>query len=380
MNKKLTALAVATTLALPAAASAAQVYGDKLEVYGKFHVSLDYLDSGVTSSQADANPSTTDGSFSVASNSSRVGFKGKYQLDDQFAALYQVEQEIHVDNSAAGTWNGRNTFIGLDTGAGKILVGNHDTPFKSLGGEFLLFGDTAGSWRGIMGAEANSSGLGTSGDDIFNNRVKNMVMYTGSFGAGQAGTFGVDVLYSASTQSGNTGDNNDYGDFSAGLHYKIAGLHLGVAYEHPSTGNAAQGKLDDIKATRFGAKYAFGPVVVGGLYEHITDDLPGGGSGPLDRDAYGANVTYNVTGATAVMVQALQADDYGNTKNTGATRIALGASHKVNSNLGIYAVYAQTNNDDNAAFPVTGHDHGDHPATLAGKDPTAFSVGAKLTF
>ena len=136
--------------------------------------------------------------------------------------------------------------------------------------------------------------------------------------------------------------------------------------------------MDDIKATRFGAKYDFGKVIVGGLFEHITDDLPGGGSGALDRNAYGANVTYKLTGNTKLMAQVLKVGDYGNTNKTGATRFALGASQKVNSNLDFYAVYAQTNNDKNAAFPGTGHDHGDRLFTVAGKDPKAFSVGRSL--
>ncbi len=389
MNKNVIALAVAGALALPAAASAAQVYGDKLEVYGKIHISLDYLDSGVSSSVAnDSGGKLTDGSFSIASNSSRVGFKGKYQINDQFTALYQVEQEVNVDGSGNDNWTTRNSFVGLGGAFGKVLVGYHDTPFKSLGGEFLLFGDTAATWRAIVGAcadcksytDANSATV-AYGDDAFNNRVRNMIMYTGNFDAGQAGKFGVALQYSADRNaSTHEPDNNDYGGLSASVHYKIVGLTLGLAYEHPNTGNSAQGKVDDIKATRFGAKYDFGKVIVGGLFEHITDDLPGGGSGALDRNAYGANVTYKLTGNTKLMAQVLKVGDYGNTNKTGATRFALGASQKVNSNLDFYAVYAQTNNDKNAAFPGTGHDHGDRLFTVAGKDPKAFSVGAHFKF
>ena len=185
MNKNVIALAVAGALALPTAASAAQVYGDKLEVYGKIHVSLDYLDSGVSSSVAnDSGGKLTDGSFSIASNSSRVGFKGKYQINDQFTALYQVEQEVNVDGSGNDNWTTRNSFVGLGGDFGKVLVGYHDTPFKSLGGEFLLFGDTAATWRAIVGAcadcksytDANSATV-AYGDDAFNNRVRNMIMY-----------------------------------------------------------------------------------------------------------------------------------------------------------------------------------------------------------
>ncbi|MCW9032382.1 MAG: porin, partial [Gammaproteobacteria bacterium] len=122
MNKKLVAVAVAAGLALPmVSAHAVEVAGKKLEVYGKFHLSVDSSDTdGLV---------TTDG-LSISSNSSRLGFKGELPAGDM-KVVYQLESELFMDE-AGGKLANRNTYAGLKGNFGKVIVGNYDTPFKTV--------------------------------------------------------------------------------------------------------------------------------------------------------------------------------------------------------------------------------------------------------
>lgn len=101
MKKTLCALAVGATLLTPALAMAADV-----KIYGRAHVSLDYLDDG-----ADYNE------VGLSSNSSRLGFKAEQKLENGMTVFGQIEQEI---NFASGNqddksvdFSTRDTFVGL---------------------------------------------------------------------------------------------------------------------------------------------------------------------------------------------------------------------------------------------------------------------------
>ncbi|MGB5644094.1 MAG: porin, partial [Gammaproteobacteria bacterium] len=98
---------------------AAEVAGDLLHVYGKIHVSIDNSDTD------GLNDDSYQDGISVSSNSSRVGLKGQYQQ-----LIYQIEQEVRIDDSSKGNFADRNSFIGLTGEWGSLRAGIHDTPFK----------------------------------------------------------------------------------------------------------------------------------------------------------------------------------------------------------------------------------------------------------
>ncbi|MEJ2509700.1 MAG: porin, partial [Gammaproteobacteria bacterium] len=120
MKKSFVAVAVAGALSVPAAANAADVLGKNLQIYGKVHLSLDSVDNG-----ADKN-------LSLASNSSRLGFKGQYDVSDSLQGIWQIESKVVYDNGGKSAFVGRNTFAGLKGGFGTIAAGYKDTPFKDI--------------------------------------------------------------------------------------------------------------------------------------------------------------------------------------------------------------------------------------------------------
>ncbi|MEG2637139.1 MAG: porin, partial [Acinetobacter sp.] len=136
MKKTLCALAVGATLLTPALAMAADV-----KIYGRAHVSLDYLDDG-----ADYNE------VGISSNSSRLGFKAEQELENGMTVFGQIEQEI---NFASGSSNDnvefatRDTFVGLKGDFGQARVGRFDSPFKAARGPINFFGDMVGDVRNV---------------------------------------------------------------------------------------------------------------------------------------------------------------------------------------------------------------------------------------
>src|SRR5574344_717566 len=101
MKKTLCALAVGATFLTPALAMAADV-----KVYGRAHVSLDYLDDGKDYNEV-----------GLSSNSSRLGFKAEQKLENGMTVFGQVEQEVNFPSGAEDEDDGvnfatRDTFVG----------------------------------------------------------------------------------------------------------------------------------------------------------------------------------------------------------------------------------------------------------------------------
>jgi len=352
MKKNVIALGIAGALSIPAAASAVQIAGEDLEVYVKAHVSLDFSDPD--------NPAV-DSQTSISSNSSRIGFKGKRQLENGMTALFQIESKVVFDESGSELAT-RNTFVGLQNGFGTVLVGYADTPFKDLGGDFTLFGDTVADRRAILG-----SGVGSS--NAINDRATNMIMYKNMLGPTE-----VKILYSTSTPNDDVPsspgiDNNDNALFSGSAVYKDGPLAIGLAIESQDNATNAS-PAEKVDGTRLGVMYDFGNFGLGAIYESLSsDDIAA-----LDRDAYGINGTLKLSGNTKLQAQILMADENATTE-TGATMTSFGVSKKLDKKTEVYAIYTSTSNDDAANFQGVEDGHGDELKTVAGGSPNAFSLG-----
>ncbi len=351
MNKKLISLAVSAALLSPISAQAVQVVGEKLEIYGKVHLSADSSDTdGAT---------TTDG-FSVSSNSSRVGVKGQLPAGG-VKFVYQFEQEVRFDDSSAGNFANRNSYGGLKGDFGKIILGVYDTPFKTVGSKWGIFGDTVGERRAILGA-------GYINGNQLNERVKNSVMYEYKNDA-----IKFQAQYAVDPEgSGGSVDNNDNKVTSVGLLGKFGGFRLGAAYEtwdnHSAIANG------DAKRLSLGYKFGFG--TIGAIWENIDSDTVA----QWQRDVIGLNAKFKVGKGSDIRVQYLEADDAEGTTATGASKISVGYFRSLDKNLKVYAAYGSTDNDANADFKAVDGGHGDEVGGPTGGNPSSVSVGFEYKF
>ena len=355
MKKSVIALGIAGAMSLPAVASAMQVVGEDLEVYIKAHVSLDITDPDTATGESENN---------ISSNSSRIGFKGKHKLENGMTAIYQIESKVSFDEANGNsTLGSRNTWVGLSDGFGTVLVGYSDTPFKDFGGQFTVFGDTVADRRAILGSSAIQSV-----SHAMDQRAKNMILYKNNFGPTE-----VKIMYSTDLKADGTAngqDKNKNDAFSGSIVYKDGPLAVGAAFESESNVTNADPETK-VDGARVGAMYDFGMFGLGAIYEDLTsDDIP-----DLDRSAYGINGTVKLSDATKLQAQVLVADKYKDSDKTGASMASIGVTTKIDKTTSVYAIYTQTDNEDNAKFQGIGDGHDDTLSTDLGGKPTAFSLG-----
>lgn len=354
MKKNLIALAVAGALTIPVSASAVQIAGEKLEIYGKVHVSVDYADNDIDTVSNDG--------MSVSSNSSRIGFKGKMPTDSGFDIIWQAETEVRFDDSSAADLASRNSFIGIAGNGHSFRAGIHDTPFKTVGSKWGIFGDSVGERRAILGA-------GYSSGNQLNERAKNMVMYQYK---NKVAKF--QALYAVEPEGKSSGvNNNDETVLSLGLWYKIGDWKLSAAWEDWEQ----HSKMDDGSAYRLAATWKIGDHQLGAIYEDIDSDTVGN---QFNRSVYGVNWKWKFASRTDLRVQYLEADDADGSPDTGASKYGVGLYHKLSKQAKAYIAYGETDNDSNAKFQAVDGGHGNEVKTQNGGNPSAFSVGIEYKF
>ncbi len=139
------------------------------KVYGKINAAYVSTDVGGVSDSY------------LESHASRIGFKGKTELDKGATLLYQLEYEVNPTEKNAsskkkcvdvttptGTANicdnndsifkQRNAFVGVGTQVGTVLLGIHDTPLKLAQGKIDLFNDlTTGDIKSLVRGEERAT-------------------------------------------------------------------------------------------------------------------------------------------------------------------------------------------------------------------------------
>jgi predicted porin len=357
-NKKILSTMLCAVVVMPGTASAYEIIGKKLEIYGKAHVSVDASDN-------DKNAPDDQSDTSISSNSTRLGFKGKHEINDNLAIVYKIEQEIKFDEGS-GSFATRNAYVGLKGAFGSLLVGQHDTPFKDVAGKWDMFGDTVADRRAILGAGANNG-------NKMNQRGKNSLLYISNFGGPVElrGMYSTDAVDDEDYQGAI--DNNDDDMFSASVTYKTKTLRLSAGYEDWENLDGSYGEVD---GWRVAGTYDFGKVKTGLIYESLdSDDSP-----QFDRDVWGINGAFKIAKGVSLKAQYLVADDYEGVSDSGANMASIGIFNKLDKQTTIYAAYTRTDNDSNAKFQGVDGGHGDEVKTDLGKTPTALSAGLVFKF
>ncbi|MEX5439813.1 porin [Acinetobacter indicus] len=346
MKKTLCALAVGATLFTPALAMAADV-----KVYGRAHVSLDYLDDG-----ADYNE------VGLSSNSSRLGFKAEQKLENGMTVFGQIEQEI---NFASGSANDdlkfatRDTFVGLKGDFGQARVGRFDSPFKVARGPVNFFGDQLGDIRNVTRA----------GNLRFDERNANTIEYKSpKFGGG------FNVIGALSLHEDNSVDNEANKDkaYDLALTYKEGPVDFAAAYEHYEE-DANRGERDGF---RVAAAYKITPELnFGGLYQYLTHDNDADNP---DAQVFGVAADYKFAPKTYLRGQVFHRDVDADDAN--ATLLAVGLEHRLDKAVRVYGNLATVLNDENSNLTPWSQARTNNVAGTRGEDAFGLSLGFRYDF
>jgi len=363
MNKTLIAMAVAGVMAAPMAAQA------DATVYGKIHVSIDSGDTGgadATSTIGDLGDKAS-GLF-WQSNSGRIGFKGSEDLGGGLKAIWQFESNASF-GSGSNSWGQRNSYLGLSGGWGTVVGGRHDTPHKTMGRWFDLFGDQVGDSRNIIQYAGGLIGdeLGTTNWD---SRPGNVVAYTTpTFGGG----FDVRVAYVLDDAVEDSTALSAYG------RWKTGNWLVGLAYETQDTGATGPDTSSSATSMRAGVQWNPGAWKLNAFYQTTADN---GGASGFDFAALGLGAGFKM-GKNFLKAQYYMTDnDFLGASNTDAATLAVGWDYNMSKRTTAYIAYATTDNDDFAYNCADAGGHGGEVCGRAlttntefGQDPSVISVG-----
>ncbi|TDQ37856.1 porin [Thiopseudomonas denitrificans] len=342
----------ATALAL---AVSTQAMAD-VTIYGRAHVSVDYLDDGADYSKAN-----------LSSNSSRLGFKGSHEINPDLTAFFQIEQQINFTTGSndgdSASFSTRDTFVGLRGNFGAIQMGRFDSPFKTARGPANLFGDQVGDMRNLTRV----------GNARFDERYDNTLQYTSP----EYNGFSMKLAYSVYEGQAATEEDDSSNAGSLSLNYAKGPLAAALAYETVGADNS-RGKRNGLRLA--GSYKVMDDLKLVGFYQ--STDYKSGNSAlrkQLSSDTYGLGGEYMLGKNTALkaMWMTRDADD----SDYGADMWVVGVEHKLDKAVRVYANYAFMDNDKHSKLAPWAQARSAKPGVAAtGTEAAGLSVGLRYDF
>ena len=332
----------------------------ELSLYGVVHVSLDQASE------------VADEDWRVASNSSRLGIRGRYSVSDQISMILQVEPGVDVTNVGRNDGNGpgdtsgvftraRDSFVGVQTPFGTIRYGRQGL-LNLWVYDVNLFADQVGDLGNLWGA----GGFAGRGDNTISYQTPEIGGLTGT------------VLYTPSPS-----DTPDDDVFAIKLGYRYGGWSLGAAIAEAQPENPLS---EDYTIGAVTTSYTLDETEVGGV--DISGSMVGVGwqhesnvRDSLGRDRHSATAAgllrLNRRHGLKVQYTKLRAEQ----NASDARQIAVGYDFEAREDLTLYVAYARTQNDTLAAFTANNYGHGKAQTPQnSGADPSLISFGAIYRF
>jgi len=333
-------------IALAAAAFSAPALADtaNVSVYGIADMSYDFINTGTSAAGVGGVSKNA-----VSSNVSRLGFKGSEGLGDGLSAIWQIEQQINMDNTG-GTFATRNSFLGLKSdSAGTVLLGRHDTPYKLATRKLDPFGDSIADNRALLGAVS-----GKSAAAAFDGRQPDVIAYISPSMSGLTGA----IAYVNLTETNTTAAQAKASALSLNAVYDAKPLLASFGYEKHDLDTVQAGASES--AWKLGLGYTMSAFTLGFVYERTSDNL----TPATYAERYGHN----------------KAGQLGSTANTGANHFTLGYDHGMSKRTKLYALYSRISNQSGINYGFTQSTAAAGTINGIGASPSVISLGMKHTF
>ena len=278
--------------------------------YGKINTSYESTDKN----------SKTDTDFK--NNASRLGIKGKFDINENLKISYQFENEIDPTDGRGRAdgeqvFKERNTFIAIGGNFGKIFTGTHDTALKIAQLKVDLFNDTRADIKYLFQGE---------------NRMNSFVGYTSP-----EIVKGLKVTINSISQS--TGSFDSYS-----LNYSRGSMKLAFASDSNGKGYDNQRIASTFPIDSLG-------VDVGALYQS-TKKLSTG----VTEKGHLISLKRKVSDKGSVYLQAASSD----IKLESGKQNSLGYTYKISEVAKVFAHYSDLENDNkskNAEYVSVGFEY-----------------------
>ncbi|MCG9695606.1 porin [Shewanella sp. Isolate11] len=338
MKKSLISASVASVLTLASFGALA----DGPNFYGRLDLSLTNSDTGVTTQEG------KEGTV-IENNFSNVGVKGSETISDGLDIVYQMEFQVENTSSSGDVFKARNTFLGIKSAAGTVLVGRNDTVFKQSEGGIDLFGNSNADIDRLVGAQTRSA----DGIWYYSPKIADLVTINATYlmtDNNQAGVADADDQYALSATLGDKG-------------FKAQNYYVAVAYNKGIAG---------IDAYRGVAQVKLGDFKIGGLFQNSESIVDGSD----DNNTYFVNVAYNLNGINLKAEYGIDEAGFGKYSKQAAAgtdinvqQITVGADYRVAKSTLVYGHYAMYEGD----YKVGG-------LKMDLEDDNVFTVGVRYDF
>ena len=336
MKKSILAIAVAATMAAPAAVMAAPT------VYGNLHISLNAADNDVDGA---------DNNLKVSSNTSAIGVKGSEDLGDGLKAIYKVEFQILAGPGpdttpdtggiygssistgiGVGDLTGRDQFFGLKGGFGTVKFGTMSSNYKQMGGKVDPLYRTPLEGRGFL--QTQSSAL-HGGKGINRGRQTHTAQYVSPKMAGIQ-------LVANTTFSGSNDETS-----GIGVRWSNKAFLVYADYITGQTGSAdfcgTGSTCETEAATKLGGKFTAKAFSVGAQYEMAADRT---GS---DYAFLAGTFNINANNALIATYGMKDFDEAAGAASQDTTGYALAYDHKMSKMTNVYVGYGANSSDVDGA-------------------------------
>ena len=313
MNKNLISFAVAAVLA----GGVTAVSASNVTVYGKVLMSIDNLDQN-----------GSDTTMESRNGFGAIGVKGSEDLGNGLTAMFQLE--YGTNPSEAGTFGGRDQWLGLKGDFGTVRFGSISTNYKQSGAALDPMWRTSLDSRDAVRQSQLHSGNGDNGQG----RATNTVRYDSpSFN-------GAKVVANYTLDNGSGVEDNDA--FGIGLHYSEGPLFANIDYITNDNGG-------DDDAWKIGARYKMDDFTFYGGYERgglLFANLNGGAAGLGDGSAdlwhLGASFTMGSTMFYGAYGQGDRSTGAANDEHDSWT---LAVNHKLSKRTSVYGGFEALDRD-----------------------------------
>lgn len=266
MKKTLISASVASVMALASFGALAE----GPQFYGRLDLSVTNTDVGTTLQSGTKGVNTNDyanennsGTY-IENNFSWLGVKGTENITSGIDIVYQMEFQVENTSGSGDTFKPRNSYLGIKTSAGTVLVGRNDTVFKQSEGGVDLFGNTNADIDRLVAAQTRSA----DGIWYYSPVIADLVTLNATY-LMEDNNGGDDSQYALSVTVGDKG-------------LKKHNFYLAGAYNKG---------ISNVDAYRAVAQVKLGDFKVGGLFQN-TEKVDSGN----DNNTYFVNVAYNLGG------------------------------------------------------------------------------------
>jgi predicted porin len=363
--KKIIALAISAAFVTPAAF--ADVELGPFSIYGAAATAVEII--SVENNTGKPLVSTKDSQTRLMDQTSKLGFKAKYDLGNDFFALAQVESRFYLGNNSDATDNkaeigSRNTFVGVGgKQVGTLRLGRYDNAYKLSLKQIVptLYGNLNDA-SATYGSSQILNRLGARQSDVMAYESPEIAGFSGnlSYNFGKDSTAGKEDLTP---------------QVALGVAYKNSLVNVGFGYTtvdnaawdltkssksnaknlNATTVGAAQGsqKLD---AWQLGAQFNYMDFSAGAVFERTSSSYTGLKAGNFDQtqNTFGLIGGYKKD-ALEVQVQYAKAQEVDGAvgtagTGTGAQQASVTVGYQLHKYVQAVASFTKVHNESKSTF------------------------------